>query len=116
MTDEQIVKARHPDADVFFGDLTQLFWIQDGRGFPLGGDSGSSSEAEAWADAASRLPKEQAAADDNVKRWIESIVQDVAELPNRTSPDENPEHMTVTAKELYAIIEDRCHEIAMHID
>ncbi len=43
------------------------------------------------------------------RKWIEGainrIVQDVAELPNRTSPDEWPEAMLVTSDELTLILE-----------
>jgi hypothetical protein len=36
--------------------------------------------------------------------WIESIIRDVAELPDRNSPDDFPEAMLVTAAELEEII------------
>lgn len=48
--------------------------------------------------------------------WIDSIVRDVAEIPDRNSPDDNPEMMLVTEKELRAILEDRCIEINLTIE
>ena len=38
--------------------------------------------------------------------WIDIVVRDVAELPGRTSPDDCPEAMLVTAVELRAILEN----------
>lgn len=52
----------------------------------------------------------------DVDNWIDSIVRDVAELPDRDSPDEHPEMMTVSDKELRDIIRARCEKIAFHID
>lgn len=52
----------------------------------------------------------------NLDSWINSIVRDVAELPDRTSPDEQPEMMLVTDKELRDIISDRCIEIGLEIE
>ena len=43
-----------------------------------------------------------------VQNWIDSIVRKVQELPNRNSPDEFPELMLVSDKELRAILEDAC--------
>ena len=51
-----------------------------------------------------------------VKDWIDSIVRDVAELPDRNSPDDNPEMMLVTDTELRAIIQERCDEINFYIE
>lgn len=36
---------------------------------------------------------------------ITGVLQDVAELPDRTSPDDAPDMMLVTAEELRAILE-----------
>jgi len=36
--------------------------------------------------------------------WMKAVVRDVAELPDRTSPDDAPEMMLVTEAELLAII------------
>ncbi len=44
------------------------------------------------------------ALDDRVKALIDSACREVAELPNRTSPDDWPEAMLVTADELAAIL------------
>jgi len=41
---------------------------------------------------------------------IDLIVRDVAELPDRDSPDDWPEAMLVTADELRSIVENRLHE------
>jgi hypothetical protein len=40
--------------------------------------------------------------------WIDSVVRDVAEIPDRNSPDDNPDMMLVTGGELRAIILGRC--------
>lgn len=39
--------------------------------------------------------------------WIDEVVRDVAELPERSSLDEHPEMMLVSGEELRAIIEAR---------
>jgi hypothetical protein len=52
----------------------------------------------------------------NVQDWIESIIQDVCELPDRDSPEDQPEMMLVTDKELREILEDKCSEISLQID
>lgn len=52
----------------------------------------------------------------NVDAWIDSIIRDVAEIPDRNSPDNSPEIMLVTSKELRAIIVDRCTEIGLEIE
>jgi len=39
--------------------------------------------------------------------WIDRVVQDVAELSDRDSPEDWPEAMLVTADELRSIIEHR---------
>ena len=39
--------------------------------------------------------------------WIDRVVQDVAELSDRNSPEDWPEAMLVTGEELRAIIEHR---------
>lgn len=36
--------------------------------------------------------------------WIDEVVRDVAELPDRTSPDGQPEMMLVSAEELRSIL------------
>lgn len=36
---------------------------------------------------------------------IEKIIRDIAELPDRTSPDDHPDMMFVTAEELRLILE-----------
>jgi hypothetical protein len=51
-----------------------------------------------------------------VDRWIDSIIQKVQELPERTSPDARPELMMVTDKELRLILEDACTEINLAIE
>lgn len=38
---------------------------------------------------------------------IDKIIQDVAELPDRTSPDDQPDMMMVTADELLTILINR---------
>lgn len=48
--------------------------------------------------------KSPVAADCNINVIIERIVREVAELPDRTSPVDQPDMMLVTAKELSAII------------
>lgn len=40
-------------------------------------------------------------------RIIEKIVRDVAELPDRTSPPDQPDAMLVTESELVAILTER---------
>jgi hypothetical protein len=52
----------------------------------------------------------------NIENWIDSIVRDVAELPDRNSPDDQPEMMLVSDKELRDIISDRCIEIGLEIE
>lgn len=42
--------------------------------------------------------------DARVRALVENIVREVAELPDRTSPDDWPEAMLVTAAELSAIV------------
>lgn len=39
--------------------------------------------------------------------WINDVIRDVAELPDRTSPDDQPEMMMVTRDELREILEAR---------
>jgi 20S proteasome alpha/beta subunit len=51
-----------------------------------------------------------------VQKWIDSIVQAVQELPDRDSPEDQPEMMLVTDKELRGIIEDKCIEIGLTIE
>jgi hypothetical protein len=51
-----------------------------------------------------------------VGRWIDSIVQAVMELPNRNSPEDQPEMMLVTDAELRSILEDKCIEISLTIE
>jgi hypothetical protein len=52
----------------------------------------------------------------NVDSWIDSIVRDVSEIPDRNSPDDNPDMMLVTEKELRDIISDHCIEIGLEIE
>lgn len=52
----------------------------------------------------------------NVENWIDSIVQDVAQLPDRNSPDDQSEMMLVSGNELRDIISDRCIEIGLEIE
>lgn len=58
---------------------------------------------ETWAAAAPAAPTakegEQAGAD-----WISNVVRDVSELPDRTSPEGQPDMMLVTVNELHDII------------
>ncbi len=51
-----------------------------------------------------------------VSQWIDSILQKIAELPGRDSPEDNPELMLVSDKELRAILEDACEEINLTIE
>jgi hypothetical protein len=44
--------------------------------------------------------------EDQIKRIIERVLQDVCELPDRTSPDDQPEMMLVTGEELETILEN----------
>ncbi|WPZ36740.1 hypothetical protein T8K17_11400 [Thalassobaculum sp. OXR-137] len=44
------------------------------------------------------------------------VVQDVAELPDRTSPDDWPDAMLVTAKELRRIVEDAVYAAGPQVD
>lgn len=37
--------------------------------------------------------------------WVDWVIREVAELPDRTSPDNAPNEMTVTAEELRGILE-----------
>lgn len=41
-----------------------------------------------------------------VEKVIERVLQDVADLPDRTSPDDWPEAMLVTGEELSAILQE----------
>ena len=52
----------------------------------------------------------------NLENWIDSIVQDVQELPDRNSPEDHPEMMLVTDAELRAILTERCIEISLEIE
>ena len=51
-----------------------------------------------------------------VTLWIDSILQKVAELPGRDSPEDKPDVMLVSDKELRAILEDACEEINLTIE
>lgn len=51
-----------------------------------------------------------------VQIWIDSIVRAVCELPDRDSPEDQPEMMLVTDKELRAILEDACIDIGLTIE
>ena len=51
-----------------------------------------------------------------VESWIDSIVLAVMELPNRNSPEDQPEMMLVTDAELRSILEDKCIEINLRIE
>lgn len=44
--------------------------------------------------------------------WIADVLRDVAELPDRSSPDDQPDMMLVTAEELREILESRAPEQA----
>jgi len=46
-----------------------------------------------------------------VTLWIDSILRKVVELPGRDSPEDKPDFMLVSDKELRAILEDACEEI-----
>jgi len=48
--------------------------------------------------------------------WIDGIVQRISELPNRSSPEDQPEMMMVTDAELRRILEDACIEINLTIE
>lgn len=41
-----------------------------------------------------------------VKDWIDEVIKRIAELPDRTSPEDWPEAMLVTAEELRSILEE----------
>jgi hypothetical protein len=43
-------------------------------------------------------------------QFVNSVLNDVAELPDRTSPDDEPDMMLVTADELARIIRERLSE------
>jgi len=43
-------------------------------------------------------------------RFVNSVLNDVAELPDRTSPDDEPDMMLVTAEELKVILCTRLAE------
>ena len=43
-------------------------------------------------------------------QFVNSVLNDVAELPDRTSPDDEPDMMLVTAEELGRIIRERLSE------
>ncbi len=43
-------------------------------------------------------------------QFVNSVLRDVAELPDRTSPDDEPDMMLVTADELKAILCNRLSE------
>lgn len=49
-------------------------------------------------------PTSSPAPEDQVERAIEQIVCEVAELPDRTSPEDAPDVMLVTAEELAGIV------------
>jgi hypothetical protein len=51
-----------------------------------------------------------------VDHWINRIVQKVQELPDRDSPEGQPEMMLVTDAELRAILSDACIEINLTIE
>ena len=51
-----------------------------------------------------------------VMLWIDSILRKVAELPERDSPEDKPELMLVSDKELRSILEDACEEINLTIE
>jgi hypothetical protein len=44
-------------------------------------------------------------------QFVSSVIRDVAELPDRTSPDDEPDMMLVTADELKVIICNRLNEV-----
>jgi hypothetical protein len=48
-----------------------------------------------------------------VDRFIGNVIRDVAELPDRNSPEDWPEAMLVTSNELRAIISDRLVEAGL---
>jgi hypothetical protein len=50
-----------------------------------------------------------------IEMWIDSIVRRVQELPDRNSPDDQPEMMMVTDTELRDIIMDRCQAVNLEI-
>lgn len=47
-----------------------------------------------------------------VELWVDLIVRDVAELPDRTSPEEWPEAMIVTDEELRDILTERIGDLS----
>jgi len=51
-----------------------------------------------------------------VTLWIDSILRKVVELPGRDSPEDKPDFMLVSDKELRAILEDACEEINLTIE
>lgn len=50
-------------------------------------------------DEVAQQPREQ-----EVNEWINAVIRDVAELPDRNSPEDAPEMMLVTEDELRAIL------------
>lgn len=44
--------------------------------------------------------------------WIDLLIRDLCEIPDRNSPDDQPEMLVVTASEIRAVIEIRCPRLA----
>lgn len=59
---------------------------------------------DGWKATMSISPEVRSWLDDLHSRIAEEIVREVAELPDRTSPEDQPEMMLVTADELKAIV------------
>ncbi len=46
-------------------------------------------------------------------KFIQDVIRDVAELPDRTSPEDQPKMMLVSAAELRAILNDNFQRIGL---
>lgn len=49
---------------------------------------------------------------ENEQQFVNSVISDVAELPDRNSPEDEPDMMLVTAEELKTILRERLSEIS----
>jgi hypothetical protein len=52
------------------------------------------------------MPLDQQSAKPNLPTWWPQFIQNIAELPDRNSPDDEPDAMVATAKELEACYEN----------
>lgn len=92
------VDRRLPD-----GRLTVTpFFFQNEKGEDSGPFVGGSVTLGAG-DCYTEMPSEKT---DNVETLIETVIRNVAELPDRTSPENQPDMMLVSAEELRVILKD----------